>query len=64
MDACRGNANMLGRQWHRERGKLDMIQPGEKRKFSIEISVVEGQELDALLTRLGHPPVAGDTPKL
>ncbi len=60
----RGNANMLGRQWHRERGKLDSIRPGEKRYFSIEIGVAEDNALERLLAELGHPPVACDVAKL
>ena len=55
---------MLGRQWHRESGKLDTILPGEKRHFSIEIGVVEGSALDGLLAELGHRPAESDVPKL
>jgi|EP01043_Picozoa_sp_COSAG02_P018987 hypothetical protein len=55
---------MLGRQWHRERGKLDNIRPGEKRYFSIEIGVAEDNALERLLAELGHPPVACDVAKL
>lgn len=55
---------MLGRQWHRERGKLDTIRPGETRIFSIEIGVAEGAKLDVMLSKLGHAPGAADVAKL
>ena len=51
-----GNANMLGREWHRANNFLEELPPGGKRTFSIEIGVVEGREaLAATLEELGYP---------
>ena len=57
-----GNASMKGRAWHREQGSLEELPGGGKRKFSIEIGVVQGREnVNELLGRLGHE-VAGGNP--
>ena len=37
-----GNASMLGRQWNRERGLLQRIEPGQVREFHLEMGVLDG----------------------
>jgi hypothetical protein len=39
-----GNASMLGRAWNRKHGYLQYIQPGEVRRFHVEIGVLDGAE--------------------
>ena len=51
-----GNANMRGRAWHREQGLLESLGPRESRHFSLEVGVVEGEELATMLAALGHAP--------
>lgn len=41
-----GNATMLGRKWTRENGTLEMLPPGGKRTFELEIGVTQGKDLE------------------
>jgi hypothetical protein len=53
---------MKGRAWHRQRGLLEMLPPRGKRRFSLEIGVVEGAALGTMLATLGHaPPLSQDS---
>ncbi len=45
------NALVLGRAAERESGRLQFIEPGEKRKYSLEIGAVTGQDEIAALQR-------------
>ena len=38
-----GNALVLGRDVERESGRLQFLEPGERREYDLEIGVVEGE---------------------
>ena len=59
-----GNANMRGRTWHQDQGLLETLPPGGKRRFSIEIGVVQGAALVGMLAELGHGAMAGAGPSV
>jgi len=42
---------MMGREWHKDKGLLEVLAPTAKRAFSIEIGVVCGPELQQALDR-------------
>lgn len=37
-----GNASMLGREWNRDHGTLEYIEPGQVREFNLEIGILDG----------------------
>jgi hypothetical protein len=39
-----GNCHVEGRARERERGTLEFIEPGERREFSLEIGILDGQD--------------------
>jgi hypothetical protein len=45
------NCRILGRNAERQRGTLQMLSPGERREFRLELSVLEGTEQVATAIR-------------
>lgn len=44
-----GNAHVLGRDQERAAGRLQFLEPGERREYHIEIAVLTGEDAQALL---------------
>jgi hypothetical protein len=39
-----GNCSVLGREWNRQRGYLEHMDPGDVREFHVEIGVLDGED--------------------